>query len=339
MDRRRFLTQSLKMTLALGLSGCSRILGLGAHEEETDHGPETDSPSRKPLPHSPGPGGDNLMPTRPLGNTGFQVSILGLGGEAAVEKSRDPDRAVEIINRALDLGINYIDTAPTYGGGGSESNIGRVMKERRSEAFLATKTRDRSYDGTMRLCEASLDRLQTDYLDLYQLHNLRTREEVSQVLSPSGAVKALERLQREGVIKHLGVTGHRDPDVLLQAIQAYDFDCVLMTLNAADRHHSPFQTDLLETARQREMGTIAMKVTARGRIFGAGGLDSMQQALGYTLTLPVSTAIVGVSTLEQLEENAFIARSFEPLSAGEMEDIENLTRQGYREGNFFKLHW
>jgi len=189
------------------------------------------------------------IPRRKLGKTGEEISILSLGGEATIEQVERQQEAVEIINQALDYGINYIDTAPSYGGGDSEINFGQVMAERREEVFLASKTHERGYDGTMWLIEESLERLQTDYLDLYQLHNIRTEQDLNAALAEDGAITALEELQQEGVIRFTGITGHKDPEVLLRGIREYDFDCLLMSLNAADIHYRPFQQELLEEAQ------------------------------------------------------------------------------------------
>jgi uncharacterized protein len=279
------------------------------------------------------------MQKRKLGKTGYSVSIFSLGGESAVERSNHPAEAEAIVNLALDLGVNYIDTAPAYGSGGSESNIGRVMAYRRKETFLATKTGDRTYDGTMRLVEKSLARLKTDYLDLYQLHDMQTREDLRQVLAEDGAIKALEQLKGDKVILNMGLTGHKDPALLLKAIKEYPFDCLLISLNAGDPHYRSFKKELLPEAVKQNLGIIAMKVTAVGRIFRNEGITSMEQAFGYTLTHPVSTAIVGISTLAELEENIRIAREFKPFSEVEIKDLEKLTASYADEANFFKHHW
>ena len=138
------------------------------------------------------------------------------------------------------------------------------------------------------------------------------------------------------MVRFLGVTGHRDPFVLKKAIQRYDFDTILMTLNAADKHHLSFMDNLLPVAVEKQMGIIGMKVVARGRIFREGGLTSMEQAMRYVLTLPVSTVIVGVSRLEELEENVQIARDFRPYDAEEMRHLEDLTKPYYGDATWFK---
>lgn len=327
-SRRQFLR-------ALGV-GAAGVGALGMHSVWAGHarpvGTGNGSNSTPDSPVSP-------MTLRRLGRTGVEVAPFSLGGEATVQQQTRQSEAVRIIHRALDLGVNYIDTSPTYGGGGSETNIGLVLADRRNETFLATKTHDRSYDGTMRLVEQSLQRLQTDHIDLYQIHNVRTESDVQQAFSERGAVKALERLRDDGVIRFTGITGHRDPDVLLRAIREYRFDCLLMTLNAADIHYRPFQKGLLQEAVSQKLGIIAMKVTAVGRIFRDDGITSMEQALGYTLSFPVSTAIVGISSVRELEENVAIAARAGALPSGEIAAIEALSRGYADDGNFFKHHW
>lgn len=280
-----------------------------------------------------------MLPKRLLGKTGFSVSIYSLGGEATIESSDRTEEAEAIINRALDLGVNYIDTAPAYNLGGSESNIGRVMKHRREEVFLATKTGSRSYSGTMRQVEKSLSRLQTDYLNLYQLHDMQTEDDLKKVLAEDGAIKALEELKSEGVIRHIGITGHKDPKLLLSAITEYPFDGILFSLNAGDVHYRSFKENLLPEAVSQNLGIIAMKVTAVGRIFRKNGLVSMEQALGYTLSHSVSTAIVGITNLAELEENVRIAAAFKPYTEEELTKLESLTEPYADEANFFKYHW
>jgi len=279
------------------------------------------------------------IPKRELGKTGEEISLVSLGGESTVEQRDRREEAIEIINKALDEGINYIDTAPSYGNGGSEENIGEVMAHRREEVFLATKTHDRSYEGTKSLLEDSLNRLKTDYLDLYQLHNIRTTQDVNEALGENGAIRAMEELKEQGVINNIGITGHRDPEVLLQAIEEYDFDCILLSLNAADIHYQPFQDELLSRAKEKEMGIIAMKTLAQGRLVPDGGVESIEKALNYVWSFPVTTSIIGISTLEELREDIELAKSFSTLGEEEMLEIERSTAPYEEEGNFFKYHW
>lgn len=282
---------------------------------------------------------DTKMPKRVLGKTGYQVGIFSLGGQATLEQAGTEKESIKIINRAIDLGVNYIDTAAAYGQGISETYIGKVMKDRRNEVFLATKTHNRSYDGSMQLLEKSLKQLQTDRIDLWQLHNVRTEDDLKKIFASDGAIKALEEARRSGVVRYLGITGHYDPWVLKKGIDEYDFDCILMALNAADRHNKSFIDNLLPFAVQKNLGIIGMKIPARGRIFREGGITSMKQAMEYVLTLPVSTIIVGISTLNELEENVRIAKNFKPLSEKQMRELEELTKPYFDEAAWFKSKW
>lgn len=281
----------------------------------------------------------DAMPKRILGKTGYHVSLFSLGGQSTIELEGTRDQSVEIINRAIDLGVNYIDTAAAYGRGISERYIGEVMKYRRHEVFLATKSHDRSYDGTMRLFEQSLKNLQTEYVDLYQVHNVRTQDDLHRMFAAGGTMEAFEKLRDEGLVRYLGLSGHRDPDILIKAILQYDFDCILLALNAADIHYAPFQYDLLETAVKKNLGIIAMKIPARGRIFRRDGITTMKQALEYVYNFPISTAIVGITTIDQLEENVAITRNFRPYTDEEMNLIAQLTAHYYEDASWFKLQW
>lgn len=284
-------------------------------------------------------GSPDQMPTRPLGKTGHAVRVFSLGGQATLEQSGTEEKSTAIINRALDLGVNYIDTAAAYGKGQSEKYIGAVMKSRRNEVFLATKTHRRSYDESMNLLDQSLKNLQTDHLDLWQLHNVRTQEDLDKIFAKDGAIKALEKARDEKVVRFLGITGHFDPFVLRKAIEDYPFDNILMALNAADKHHKSFITNLLPTAVERKMGIVGMKIPARGRIFREGGITSMEPAMRYVLTLPVSTIIVGISNVKELEENVRIAHKFTPMSADEITQTEGLTKPYYADASWFKDSW
>ncbi len=281
----------------------------------------------------------STMPKRKLGKTGYNVSLFGLGGQSTVEQPDKLDESVEIINRAIDLGVNYIDTAAAYGRGISEQYIGEVMKHRRDEVFLATKSHDRSYDGTMRLFEQSLKNLQTDYVDLYQVHNVRTQNDLDRMFADDGVMKAFEKLRSEGAVRFLGLSGHRDPSILKKAIEQYEYDCLLMALNAADIHHAPFQYELLDAAVKKNLGIIAMKIPARGRIFREDGITTMEQALGYVYSFTISTAIVGITTIDQLEENVQITRNFEKYDDHKLNDIAQLTAHYYEDASWYKMQW
>ena len=282
---------------------------------------------------------DKLVPVsqRKLGKTGIFVSLLGLGGGGLIARENETNNVRQIIDYALDHGVNYIDTAPTYGA--SERNIGEAIKDRREEIFLATKTLDRGYDETMRLFQQSLQRLQTNYIDLYQIHGISDERDLAVIEEKRGAARALLELKEEGMVRFIGVTGHNHPDLLYRAIEALDFDCLMIPLNAGDIHDRPFQNALLTRAREKDMGIIAMKVMAYGNIFRDDGITSGEQALHYTCSLPCSTAVVGVSSLDEMKENIASMQSFELKSPGELEQMEALTAHYAADVNFFKHQW
>jgi len=279
--------------------------------------------------------GASSMPERPLGKTGHRVRLFSLGGQATLEKEGTRDESVAIINRAIDLGVNYIDTA-RYGKGISQKYIGEVMATRRKEVFLATKTRDRSKEGSLKLLEESLTSLQTDHLDLWQLHNVRNQEDLDQIFGKDGAIEAVQKARDEGTVRFLGITGHYDPAILVQALNRFDFDTILMALNPADTHHLSFQEELLPLANKKGMGVIGMKIPARGRMFRDDGLTSMKDAMRYVLSKPVSTVIVGCDNIQQLEENVRIASEFEPMPAADMARVEAMCKSYWAEASFYK---
>ncbi|HTO93338.1 MAG TPA: aldo/keto reductase [Bacteroidota bacterium] len=284
------------------------------------------------------PGAPGAMPTRPLGKTGVQLTLFSLGGQCALEHASDHDAALAIIDRALVLGVNCIDTAPSYGNGASERRVGEALKGRRKGIFIATKTDDRSYDGAMRSLEGSLKRLQTDQIDLWQIHNILNPSDVDFMLSREGAVRALEKAREEHVVRFIGITGHRDPFLLKRAIEQHPFDAMLVSVNAADRHVNSFIDHLLPAAVARGVGIMAMKVPARGRIFRSSGIRTMEQAMHYSLTQPVSTAVIGISSQGEVEENARIAAQFSPLTADEMAAMEALTLPYYPDALWYREH-
>lgn len=265
------------------------------------------------------------LPTRKLGRTGHNVSLFALGGEGVLRTRGRNDEAAAVIHRALDCGVNYCDTAPAYEN--SMDYYGAALGERREEIFLASKTHDRTRDGSLRLLDDSLKRLRTDRLDLWQLHDLRTIDMLDRIFAKGGAIEALQQAREEGRVRHLGITGHHDPEILLEAMRRFDFDTVLVALNAADVHRLSFIQTVLPEAARRGMAVIGMKVYAAGAL-PASGILSAEESMRYVLSLPgVSTVVIGCRTPAEVEENARIAREFTPLADEEMRDIETRTRR------------
>jgi predicted aldo/keto reductase-like oxidoreductase len=233
--------------------------------------------------------------------------------------------AVHVIQRALDRGVNYFDTAPAYSS--SRDYYGAALRERRCEIYLASKTHDRTRDGSLRLLDDSLRRLRTDYLDAWQLHDLRTRADLDRIFARGGAIEALTQARDEKRVRFLGITGHHSPAILLEAMRRFAFDTVLVALNPADVHRLSFIQTVLPEAVRLGIGVIAMKVCSQGALLAQGGL-TMDECLRYALTLPgVSAAIVGCWTPEEVDDNARIAREFTPLGESQMRELEHRTQR------------
>ena len=190
----------------------------------------------------------------------------------------------------------------------------------------------------MRLMEKSLKNLQTDHIDLWQIHNVKGAEidSLDKFFASDGVVKAMEKMRDEKVIRFIGFTGHENPAVLKALAERYPFDNVLVALNAADKHYDPFIENFLPTPVAKKMGIVGMKIPARDRIFAHGGIITIKEAMEYVMSLPVSTIIIGLDDIAQLEENIKIAWNFKPLTAEQMLAIEDKTKPYYKEIMFFK---
>ena len=343
--RREFLKAGGAMTAALLTTGALKA----------------DAPKTMPaLPSNPVT--PTAMPTRNLGKTGYKVGIFSLGGQASLERGNNFDVAVPIIERALDLGVNYIDTSSIYGGPErwSEQYVGKVMAHRRNQAFLATKTKERTRDDSMRMIEKSLQLLQTDHVDLWQLHDIGTMTDVDAVFAKGGAIEALVEMQQQKVVRYLGITGHYRPEALMECIKRHPFDTILMAMNAADPHHYSFNEELLPLAVERQMGIIGMKVPGRSRLLSSWtppsieaqkhswegmtiqtdkpGTLTMREAMFYTLSRPVSTVIIGCDNIAQLEENVNLAREFTPLSDKQATELVARAEPCAKPSLFFRFY-
>ncbi|MCY9669029.1 aldo/keto reductase [Paenibacillus alginolyticus] len=260
------------------------------------------------------------MEKRSFGSTGQQFPVLSFGAQRIVDEHNCTEaEAIQIVNRAIDEGITYYDTAPSYSDGQSEERLGRAFARdgRRNEVWIATKTHDRTRDGSLKLLEASLKRLQTDHVEEWRLHNIMTMEELDQCFAKGGALEALLEAKEQGIIKHISISGHTNPRVQLEAIERFPFDSALVALSAADHLIYSFAHEFLPKANEKGVAVIGMKVMALGKL-----APWYEKALQYTFSLPISTAIVGMESMAQLEQNLAIAKSFKPMT--ELEQLEFL---------------
>jgi len=266
--------------------------------------------------------GPKELPTRILGRTGYAVSILGFGGASIGLGMTRPNRkeAVAIVNRAIDLGITYIDTASSYGD--SEEKIGEVMRTRRKEVVLATKTLKRSKQESAKEIRESLRRLRTDYLDIIQIHAVNDVATLEEVLREDGAVAAAEEAQKAGLARFIGITGHRQPEVIAEALKRYPFATCLIPLSAADHQLYDFESVVFPIAKERNVGVIGMKVLADGRMTA-----NVPVYIRYTLSLTITTAIIGMRSLKEVEQNCAVARTHTPMTRKQVEDLLLATRE------------
>ncbi len=279
-----------------------------------------------------------LLTKRILGNTGVSLPILGLGGagQTPLSKYGQQKEAIALIEAAIKLGIRYFDTAASYGP--SEDYLGKVLPVHRSQVLIATKTDKRDYDGAWRELEQSLKRLKTDYIDFWQLHHVSFEEELEKIFGTNGAAKAIEEAKEQKIVRFSGITGHHEPDVIAKALQRYPFDMTLVALNAADVHHPrPFSKTVLPVANEKNVGVIAMKVPAYGRLLKPGVLSNMNQAMGYVLSLGgVHSCIIAAESIQQLQGNVEVASQFQPLNPSQLSEIETLTAKVWEENTFFR---
>jgi len=265
-------------------------------------------------------GQKKTVPKRALGKTGVQVPILGVGCGSAFMAMSD-DEAEKFLWRALELGLTYWDTAHSYGNGNSEIRLGRVLKTERAKVFLATKTADRTYDGAMRQVELSLKRLQTDRIDLIQMHDWRTNDDPNAIGKRDGVLTALRKLRDEKVVRFIGLTGHTTAEGMRKVLELYDdIDTVLMPVNPAQPE---FEEQIVPIARKKGIAVLAMKVTGRRSLLGRVEGVSL---LRYAWSAPISVAVVGMTGLDILETNYRLALSFEPMDEAERKKLRQKLR-------------
>jgi aryl-alcohol dehydrogenase-like predicted oxidoreductase len=274
------------------------------------------------------------MEQRCLGGTAISTSLLGLGGNRLLAT---PDRFAEaqrLIFVALDLGVTYFDTARLYPG--SEIYLGRSLGSRRQQVFLATKTHAWDKAGAMVHLEESLLRLQTDYVDLWQLHDVRTASDLNQIFRPGGAIEALDAGRASGNVRFLGITGHRDPDVVRECLGHFDFDVVMVPVNAAEPHYRSFLDSVIPLAQAKGIGVVAMYPYCGGRLAKLAHFDSVEPLLRFALSQDISVALVGCDSVNQLEANVRYAQRFVPMPSEEQERLVELLKSEARSLMYYK---
>ena len=298
--------------------------------------------------------GQTTLPTRTLGKTGARVSILAMGTGSRFLTYQEEDKAVEAVTRCLDHGITYIDTADDYGKDHlSEQRVGKAIRGRREGLFLATKISSRDPEEAQRAVELSLKALQVDHVDLLHIHSLTTPDDLAKVEAKGGVLDLVHRLRDQKMTRFIGITSHTDPAVMRTALERHDFDCAQMALNAGmaaminggkgrgmvpnAAMQTSFETTALPVAVRKKMGILAIKTFAQDSLVGQAPIEKL---LYYTLSLPVTAAVVGMPKFEHIDENARLIRAFKPLPESEMRELSGRlsTKNKQALERFFRNH-
>jgi predicted aldo/keto reductase-like oxidoreductase len=276
------------------------------------------------------------IPRRKFGRYDDLVSIIGLGGYHLGNVTTATE-AVRIVHEAIDAGVNFLDNAWEYHDGESEKRMGRAIRDRRERVFLMTKVCTHGRDATvaMRQLDASLRRLQTDYLDLWQIHECAYYNDPERHYARGGAVEALERARKAGKVRYVGFTGHKDPEIHLAMLsRGFPFDSCQLPLNGFDASFRSFKDRVLPELARRQIAAIGMKsLGGDGRVVKRKAAK-VADALRYAMSLPVCTTVSGVDSLRVLHQNVKIARAFAPMTAAEQQQYEASLREKALDGRF-----
>lgn len=270
---------------------------------------------------------DTPLPQATLGKSGLKVTRFTLGG--AHMRRNGEEEAIRIIRRAVELGVNFLDSAHKYNDGGSDIAYGKALSGGlRQKVLLMSKAQLRDRDGAMKQLEETLQRMQTDYLDLWQCHEVTTHAEVDRIFGPGGALEAFVKAKEQGKVRHIGFTGHADPSVHLRLLNEFDgWETAQFPVNLIDRHYLSFIDNVLPKIRAKRLGVIGMKSNAIGQIT-AQRVAAIPECLRYSWSQEIDTLVSGVETVQQLEENVLALKNFEPMTAQEQEKLLARTRKG-----------
>ena len=276
------------------------------------------------------------LPTRPLGKTGVEVPLIGLGLGSRFMFVKEEDKALEMLEYAVDHGLFYWDTAAIYENENKnnrifcEERIGRILPARRKEVFLATKVIEREAEEVKKTIETSLKRLNTDYIDLYQVHSINSVEDAEELGKKSGALEVLHQYRDEKIIRHIGFTGHTTAEGMKKAAELYDFETMLISMNHQPKDQ-PMEEQAVPAAAENGLGVLAMKVIRpRETITDIDPLDLIRYALSLK---HISAAVVGIDNIEVLKTNIELVRNFKPLSEPAMKRMRFTLAPYYRHEN------
>ncbi|MBM83741.1 MAG: aldo/keto reductase [Planctomycetaceae bacterium] len=287
---------------------------------------------------------DAGIPIRPLGKTGVDVSILGVGGGHLSRPTLTPDQSIELVHRAIDGGLSFFDNAWEYWEGESERRMGLALKGRRDKAVLMTKVCGRDRKTCEEHLNESLKRLQTDVIDVWQFHEINYDNDPDLLFAPGGGIEAMDAAVKAGKVRFVGFTGHKSPHIF-QKMLSYDYnwDTVQLPISVLDYHYRSFQNEILPELNRRDIGVIAMKsLGGNGQLVSEAGL-SVEECRRYVMSMPVSTLVAGMQSFENLEQDLEIVRNFSPMTEDEKtafrEQVADISGDGrhewYKSTQFF----
>ncbi len=316
-SRRKFL----KGAAVLGATTVADRIGMAERQQNDETAAKTNG---------------DLVPHRQLGRTGIQVSAIALGGYH-LGSAKNQQEVNEMVAQAMDAGVNFFDNAWDYHDGHSEEVVGIALKGKRDQAVMMTKvcTHGRGKDVAMRQLEESLRRLQTDHLDLWQIHEVIYENDPDLIFAQGGAAEALLQAKQQGKVRAIGFTGHKDPSIHLRMLaHNFPFDTVQMPLNCLDANFRSFEKQVLPEARKQGIAVLGMKSMGGSGEIITHGAATPQEALRYAMSLPVASTISGNESMGILQQNLAIARGFQPMSESEMRSLRDRCKFLAADGRF-----
>ncbi len=329
LPRRSFIAGGATVALA----ACSK-----KKEEEPPKGPRPGAPQEGQVPLPPPHVAAATMPMRPLGKTGVNVSLVGLGG-FHIGVPKEDEEAVRMVRSAIDRGINFLDNCWDYNEGKSEERMGKALRDGyRQKAFLMTKLDGRTKRVAQEQLEQSLKRLGTDVIDLVQIHEVIRPSDPARCFAEGGCIEALVDAKKAGKLRFIGFTGHKDPEIHLAMLKAADdhgfaFDTVQMPLNVMDAHYRSFEKMVLPKLVEKRIGVLGMKSMGSGIILESKTVSAVE-CLHYAMNLPTSVVITGCDSMGVLDQAVHAALSFEPMNAPQVTALLDKTRDAAKDGKF-----
>ena len=318
LDRRQFLKTLGVTSSLLALGGTGRLADSWAVE------------GQEPAPAA------GEVPTRMLGKTGVRVSAICLGG-AHLGRFESDAEAIRVLHEAIDAGITFLDNAWEYHGGRSEELMGKGLQGRRQQVFLMTKvcSHGRNKQVAMQQLEESLRRLKTDYLDLWQIHEVVYEDDPDRHFAPNGAAEALLEAKKQGKVRFLGFTGHKHPKIHLKMLSHdFPFDTCQLPLNPFDGTYRSFEQEVLPVLQDRGIGAIGMKSLSGNAEPIKQRIVTPEEAIRYVLSLPIASLVSGIDSAAVLKQNLQIARRFVPMTTAERDLLRRRVAQYAADGRF-----